>query len=193
MLLLHGAWMHRNDAEFIEEIVKRVLQRLNQAYQCDPKEFVRTHDPKGKTTLASKIFSKNFKLFNLNAFKQNHDIERDQAHAELTIKLVNYANGNPLALKVYGRSKEEWEIQFLRISCSWTRYGECLLRVPQGWKSFGMVSSPCTDLAPKIPIALFMSSRLRSGQHNGPLVNFLRDSATACLCGVATATLDVRV
>ncbi|XLU25828.1 hypothetical protein S245_061894, partial [Arachis hypogaea] len=61
------------------------------------------------------------KLFNLNAFKQNHDIERDQAHAELTIKLVNYANGNPLALKVYGRSKEEWEIQFLRISCSWTR------------------------------------------------------------------------
>ncbi|XLR33428.1 hypothetical protein S83_061328 [Arachis hypogaea] len=63
MLLLHGAWMHRNDAEFIEEIVKRVLQRLNQAYQCDPKEFVRTHDPKGKTTLASKIFSKNFKVY----------------------------------------------------------------------------------------------------------------------------------
>ncbi|XLS67911.1 hypothetical protein HN51_018934 [Arachis hypogaea] len=108
-----------------------------------------------KTTLASKIFSRlqyefqvdhihevkplnddeSLKLFNLNAFKQNHDIERDQAHAELTIKLVNYANGNPLALKVYGRSKEEWEIQFLRISCFWTRHGECLLHVPQSIES----------------------------------------------------------
>ncbi|XP_020975391.1 putative disease resistance protein At4g11170 [Arachis ipaensis] len=88
MLLLHGAWMHRNDAEFIEEIVKRVLQRLNQAYQCDPKEFVGIHEPIaelesilcreskavlvigfwgmggiGKTTLASKIFSMNFKVY----------------------------------------------------------------------------------------------------------------------------------
>ncbi|KAL1345143.1 hypothetical protein HN51_018936 [Arachis hypogaea] len=254
-----------NDAEFIEEIVKRVLQRLNQAYQCDPKEFVGIHEPIaelesvlcreskavlvvglwgmggiGKTTLASNIFNRlqyefqgvcflenvrervqrygmthlkkellsklleekdvvpfimpdgitNFakrrlsrkaillvlddvndpdqledlcgrgfewfgpttriivttrdkhvllvkqvdhihevkplnddeslKLFNLNAFKQNYDIERDQDHAELAMKLVTYANGIPLALKVlgsslYGRSKEEWESQLSKL------------------------------------------------------------------------------
>ncbi|MED6118728.1 hypothetical protein PIB30_005571 [Stylosanthes scabra] len=254
-----------NDAEFVEEIVKRVLQRLNQAYQYDPKEFVGIHEPIaelesvlcreskavlviglwgmggiGKTTLASMLFNRlqfefqgtcflenvreraqrygmthlkkellsklldekdvdpfimpngitNFakrrlsrkrillvlddvndadqledlcgggfewfgpttriivitkdkhvllveqvnhihevkplnddeslKLFNLNAFKQNYDIERGQTHVELAMKLVNYANGIPLALKVlgsslYGNSKEEWESQLSKL------------------------------------------------------------------------------
>ena len=54
---------------------------------------------------------KALELFNLNAFKQSdHQWEYD----ELSKRVVNYAKGNPLVLKVLaqllcGKNKEEWE------------------------------------------------------------------------------------
>ncbi|KAK7349287.1 hypothetical protein VNO77_06537 [Canavalia gladiata] len=62
-------------------------------------------------------FNESLRLFNLNAFKQNHsEIE----YHELSKRVVNYAKGTPLVLKVlghllHGKGKEIWENQLERL------------------------------------------------------------------------------
>ncbi|KAL2342414.1 hypothetical protein Fmac_003699 [Flemingia macrophylla] len=56
-------------------------------------------------------FQDSLKLLSLNAFKQNHPIE---TYMDLSVKVLSYAKGIPLALKVlgsflYGRTREAWE------------------------------------------------------------------------------------
>ncbi|CAJ2676029.1 unnamed protein product [Trifolium pratense] len=62
-------------------------------------------------------FHESLRLFCLNAFKQNNPIED---YAGLTDKILNYAKGVPLALKVLGfllcgRTKEAWESQLQKL------------------------------------------------------------------------------
>ncbi|XP_029125756.1 disease resistance protein RPP5 [Cajanus cajan] len=62
-------------------------------------------------------FDDAFTLFNLNAFKQNHlDVE----YHELSKRVVNYANGIPLVLKVlgellHGKDNELWESELYKL------------------------------------------------------------------------------
>ncbi|XP_057421827.1 disease resistance protein RPV1-like [Lotus japonicus] len=56
-------------------------------------------------------------LFSLNAFKQTHPIK---TYMGLSEKVLNYAKGIPLALKVlgsflYGRTREAWESELLKL------------------------------------------------------------------------------
>lgn len=60
-------------------------------------------------------FNDSFRLFNLNAFEQYHHLADE--YVELSTKMVNYADGNPLVLEVLGRhlhgkNKKIWESQF---------------------------------------------------------------------------------
>ncbi|XP_014515186.1 disease resistance protein RML1A [Vigna radiata var. radiata] len=62
-------------------------------------------------------FDESLRLFNLNAFKQNH---LESEYHELSKKVVNYAKGIPLVLKVlghllHGKDKETWESQLERL------------------------------------------------------------------------------
>jgi hypothetical protein len=62
-------------------------------------------------------FHESLRLFCLNAFKQNYPVED---YADLTEKILNYAKGVPLALKVLGfllcgRTKEAWESQLRKL------------------------------------------------------------------------------
>ncbi|KAL5160616.1 Disease resistance-like protein DSC1 [Glycine soja] len=62
-------------------------------------------------------FDESLRLFNLNAFKEVH-LERE--YHELSKKVVNYAQGIPLVLKVlghllHGKEKEIWESQLERL------------------------------------------------------------------------------
>nr|KYP63677.1 Putative disease resistance protein At4g11170 family [Cajanus cajan] len=62
-------------------------------------------------------FDESLRLFNLNAFKQNH-LERE--YRELSKKVVDYAKGIPLVLKVLvpllrGKSKEIWKSHLERL------------------------------------------------------------------------------
>lgn len=62
-------------------------------------------------------FDEAIKLFILNAFKQSC---LDMEWIELSRRVIQYANGNPLALKVlgsflYGKSKIEWESQLQKL------------------------------------------------------------------------------
>ncbi|XP_061361193.1 disease resistance protein RPV1-like [Gastrolobium bilobum] len=59
------------------------------------------------------MFDEALKLFNLRAFKQNH---LEMEYSELSKRVVNYAKGIPLVLKVLahllcGKDKEAWESQ----------------------------------------------------------------------------------
>ncbi|RDX79133.1 Protein SUPPRESSOR OF npr1-1, CONSTITUTIVE 1, partial [Mucuna pruriens] len=63
-------------------------------------------------------FQDSLKLFSLNAFKQNHPPSK--IFMELSVKVLNYAKGIPLALKVlgsllYGRTREAWESQLQKL------------------------------------------------------------------------------
>ncbi|KAE9588103.1 putative winged helix-turn-helix DNA-binding domain-containing protein [Lupinus albus] len=63
-------------------------------------------------------FDEAVKLFILNAFKQISCL--DMEWIELSRKVIQYANGNPLALKVlgsflYGKTKIEWESQLQKL------------------------------------------------------------------------------
>ncbi|KAL2997674.1 hypothetical protein AAZX31_09G054100 [Glycine max] len=56
-------------------------------------------------------FDKTLELFNLNAFNQS---DRQKEYYELSLRVVNYAKGIPLVVKVlagllHGKNKEEWE------------------------------------------------------------------------------------
>ena len=60
-------------------------------------------------------FNDSFRLFNLKAFEQNHRLADE--YVELSTKMVNYADGNPLVLEVlgchlHGKNKKIWESQF---------------------------------------------------------------------------------
>jgi len=62
-------------------------------------------------------FHEALQLFSLNAFKRNHPLE---AYMELSIKAINYAKGNPLALLVLGsflfdKGRHFWESQLNEI------------------------------------------------------------------------------
>ena len=62
-------------------------------------------------------FDESLRLFNLNAFKQNH---LESEYHELSKKVINYAKGIPLVLKVlghllHGKDKETWESQLERL------------------------------------------------------------------------------
>ncbi|RDY08066.1 putative disease resistance protein, partial [Mucuna pruriens] len=63
-------------------------------------------------------FDDALKLFNMHAFKQNHLEMLD--YYDLAIRVVNYANGIPLVLKVLGhllrgKDKELWESQLYKL------------------------------------------------------------------------------
>jgi hypothetical protein len=62
-------------------------------------------------------FHESLRLFCLNAFKQNYPVED---YVDLSEKILNYAKGVPLALKVLGfllcgRTKEAWESQLQKL------------------------------------------------------------------------------
>ncbi|GAU12881.1 hypothetical protein TSUD_73680 [Trifolium subterraneum] len=62
-------------------------------------------------------FHKSLRLFCLNAFKQSHPISD---YVELTAKILHYARGVPLTLKILGsllcgRTKEAWESQLRKL------------------------------------------------------------------------------
>ncbi|GAU12880.1 hypothetical protein TSUD_73670 [Trifolium subterraneum] len=62
-------------------------------------------------------FHESLRLFCLNAFKQNYPVDD---YADLSEKILNYAKGVPLALKVLGfllcgRTKEAWESQLQKL------------------------------------------------------------------------------
>ncbi|XP_022640879.1 TMV resistance protein N-like [Vigna radiata var. radiata] len=63
-------------------------------------------------------FYDSLKLFNLHAFKQNSS--KEITYMDLSIKVLRYAKGVPLALQslgslLYGRQKEEWESQLQKL------------------------------------------------------------------------------
>ncbi|XP_020975422.1 protein SUPPRESSOR OF npr1-1, CONSTITUTIVE 1 [Arachis ipaensis] len=62
-------------------------------------------------------FQDSLQLFSLHAFKQNYPIE---SYMEVSEKVLNYAEGIPLALKVlgyflYGRTREAWESELQKL------------------------------------------------------------------------------
>ncbi|KAL2342408.1 hypothetical protein Fmac_003693 [Flemingia macrophylla] len=62
-------------------------------------------------------FQDSLKLFSLNAFKQNHP---EETYMDLSVKVLSYAKGIPLALKVlgsllHGKTREEWESQLQKL------------------------------------------------------------------------------
>ncbi|KAK7395688.1 hypothetical protein VNO78_16253 [Psophocarpus tetragonolobus] len=62
-------------------------------------------------------FQDSLKLFSLNAFKKQHPVE---TYMDLSVKVLNYAQGIPLALKIlgsllYGRTRETWESELQKL------------------------------------------------------------------------------
>ena len=62
-------------------------------------------------------FFEAFQLFNLNAFKQDSS---ELEYIDLSIRIVKYAKGIPLALKImgcflYGKTREEWESELEKL------------------------------------------------------------------------------
>jgi hypothetical protein len=84
------------------------------------KQVLKNVDADGIHEVKGMNFQESLRLFCLKAFKQNYPIED---YVGFTEKILNYAEGVPLALKVlgsslYGRTKEVWESQLKKLKKS---------------------------------------------------------------------------
>jgi len=115
-----------NDPQQLENLIGTNLARFGRGSRI----IITTRD---KQVLAKRVddndvyevkpleFDDSFRLFNVNAFEQNHP-KMDFYEYELTKKMVNYAQGIPLVLKELGhfiggiKDKRTWESQFEKLT-----------------------------------------------------------------------------